>query len=98
MELTEQSIILLIALFKVYDNYITSLNTRVKCWKVKKKDVPNLFILGMSILEFSGKYHYVAFVIPMKYWKNFNIIELHNEPPDFKWADYNEIKERLLGL
>lgn len=98
MELNEQSLILLIALAKVYDNYITPLNTRVKFWKVKKKEVPDLFILGMSILEFNGKYDYIGWVIPIKYWNNFNIIELHCEPEDFKWANDEQIKERLLKL
>lgn len=87
---------LLIALTKVYDNYITPLNTRIKCWKVKTSD--EFFIIGLSILEFDGKYSYLAFQYKLEEWEKFNVMQLNEMPPDFKWPTYEQIIERLLSL
>lgn len=83
-ELYEHRYALFIALCKVYDNYITPLSTRVKCWKSRLHDdgtmFDNSFIMGMTITEFTGPVSYITYHLPLRLWDKVNLIELSHAP------------------
>ena len=85
---------LFIALCKVYDNYITPLNTRIKCWK-SKSHTNNCyrryyFVLGMTIIQFDGSVRIITYHIPIELWDRINVIEIDSVP---KCDSTNNIKE-----
>lgn len=71
------------ALCKIYDNYITPLNTRIHCWKSKLHSdgtmEPNWFIAGMTINK-PDKIEYITYHMPIIWWNNFNVIEIDKAP------------------
>lgn len=100
-ELYEHRHALFIALCKIYDNYITPLSTRVKCWKTKLHDdgtsYDGWFLLGMTIAEFTGPPTFISYHLPMKYWDKINVIEIIQAPP-YDGYTPKDVMERLLKL
>lgn len=92
---------LFIALCKIYDNYITPLNTRVKCWKSKYHADGSMyegyFILGMSIRELDTSTSYISYHIPLSLWDKINVLELPVAPP-YDGYTSNDVIERLYKL
>ena len=92
---------LFIALCKIYDNYITPLQSRVKCWKSKLHDDGTMFdgwfILGMTVTEFQGPSTYITYHLPMSHWNRINVMELEKAPP---WDGYTseDVLMRLYRL
>jgi len=84
-ELYQHRHALFIALCKVYDNYITPLQSRVKCWKSKLHDDGTMFdgwfILGMTVFEFTGPTTTITYHLPMTHWNRINVMEIPNAPP-----------------
>ncbi len=100
-ELYEHRNTLFIALCKIYDNYLTPLNTRIKCWKSKFHFDGTMdegwFILGMSVIQFQGPVEYITYHLPLSYWDKINVIELHTAP---EWDGHtsSDVLERLMKL
>lgn len=82
-ELYQHRHALFCALCKIYDNYITPLNTRVTCWKSKLHhdgtSYPGWFIAGMTIKKVDGVQS-ITYHLPMVWWNNFNLIEVDKAP------------------
>jgi hypothetical protein len=100
-ELYEHRFILWIALCKIYDNYITPLQSRVKCWKSKQHHdgtmFDDMFILGMTVVEFTGPFTDITYHLPLKYWDKINVIEMERAP---KWDGHTskDVLERIMKL
>lgn len=67
---------LFIALCKIYDNYITPFNTKVKCWKQIEG---NVFYLAMNILQFDMKSIQIGMYLPIELYDNINVLERRNQ-------------------
>lgn len=100
-ELYEHRIALWCALTKIYDGYITPLNSRVKCWKSKMHSDGTMFdgwfITGMTIVEFTGKPTYITYHVPLKFWNNFNLLTL-DKAPEWDGHESKDVIERLYKL
>lgn len=85
-ELYEHRCALFVALLKIYDNYITPMNTRVKCWKSSNHEDDTMFegwfIAGMTIQQITGPPKYITYHLPIEYWNEINVMILPNAP---KW-------------
>lgn len=88
----EEKVVLFCALCKIYDNYVTPLNSSVACWKYQETELT--FIAGMTVKQFNGKNRYVTYRIPIKWWPMFNISAV-KEPPGIGEIDRKDI---LLNL
>lgn len=100
---------LFIALCKIYDNYITPLNCKVKCWKSKLHDDGGMFdgdfIMGMTVEDVQPfnpneprkPDYYITYHLPLKYWGRAKVMELPRAP---KWDGHTaeDVLERLLRL
>jgi hypothetical protein len=100
-ELYEHRITLFYALTKIYDNYITPLSTRVKCWKSKLHDDGTMyegwFIAGMTVTEFTGPPLQIAYHIPIAWWDKFKLLEL-DKAPKYDGYTANDVLQRLMKL
>jgi hypothetical protein len=100
-ELYQHRHALFIALCKIYDNYITPLQTRVKCWKSKLHHDGSMFegqfILGMTITEFTGPMKEISYHLPLNLWTKINVIQLKNAPP-YSGYTSDDVVRRLLEL
>jgi hypothetical protein len=100
-ELYNHRIALWMALCKIYDNYITPLQSRIKCWKSKQHNDGSMFngwfILGMEVTEFTGPKIQLTYHLPLEYWDKINVIELERAP---KWDGHSpqDVIERLAKL
>ena len=76
---------LFIALCKIYDNYITPLQSRVKCWKSKLHDDGTMFdgwfIMGMTITNFEGPPTYITYHLPITLWDKARVMIVPKAPP-----------------
>jgi hypothetical protein len=92
---------LFIALCKIYDNYLTPFNTRVKCWKSKLHHDGTMFheffILGMSVIQFTGKVEYITYHLPIALWDRINVIEL-DRAPEWDGHTSEDVIKRLYSL
>lgn len=100
-ELYEHRHTLFIALLKIYDNYITPLNTRVTCWKSKLHSDGTMFegwfIAGMQVKQFDGTVKYITYHMPMHFWEKAKVMELLRAP-EWDGHDSNEVLKRLEEL
>jgi len=108
-ELYEHRHRLFLALVKIYDNYMTPMDCRIKCWKSDIHDdgskYEGWFILGMTVTQprmtFDPNEKDIIFDIsyhlPMKYWHIANVRELAKAPPYDGYTSKN-ILERLMRL
>lgn len=100
-ELYEHRYALFIALCKIYDNYITPMNSRVHCYKSLKHSDGTMyhdsFILGMVVKQFSGPELQISYHLPLRLWEKINVIELDYAPP-YDGHTSNDVIERLLSL
>lgn len=100
-ELYEHRYTLFAALLKIYDNYITPLNTRVKCWKSRLHADGNMydnwFIAGMTIQQINGPPKYITYHLPINWWLRIDIMELETAP---KWDGHTsqDVLKRLMEL
>jgi hypothetical protein len=108
-ELYEHRHALFLALCKIYDNYITPLNSRVRCWKSKKhadgSEYEGWFILGMTVEDvqpFNVKEpkkpdYQISYHLPMKHWDLAKVIERPTAP---KWDGHTsqDVIHRLIKL
>ena len=92
---------LFMALCKIYDNYITPLNTRVKCWKSKLHFdgtmFEGFFIMGMSVTEFEGQASQITYHLPIRYWNLCNVLEMPNAP-EYDGHTSDDVLRRLRKL
>lgn len=86
---------LLAALVKLIDGYITPLQTRIKCWKIRGTD--GYFIVGMTIPQFTGPDDNLDWFIPARYWDKFNVIEIVGEIPKGNFK-ITEVIEKLYKI
>lgn len=97
-ELYEHRHALFVALLKIYDNYITPLNTRVKCWKsLVHNDMtmfPGWFIAGMNIKQFDGTEKQITYHLPIKWFDRINVMVLP-VAPEWDGHDSNDVIRRL---
>jgi hypothetical protein len=100
-ELYEHRLALCVALFKYFDNYVTPLGSRVKCWKSKQHSdgtmFDDYFIVGMTVTEFEGPPRQITYHYELKHWDKFNIIEL-SKAPEYDGHTSKDVIERLLKL
>jgi hypothetical protein len=102
-ELYEMRLALTVALFRIYDSYITPLGTRVKCWKSKLyfdgTMFDGYFIVGMTIpqLDATKPHQSISFHYKMEHWDKFNLIELPVSPP-YDGHTSKDVIERLMKL
>jgi hypothetical protein len=110
-ELYEHRFELYLALIKIYDNYMTPLGTKVRCWKSKLHSDGTMFegdfILGMKyntknnfIVEdkkITDVWEHITYHLPMKYWSRANVIELERAP---EWDGHTskDVLKRLAAL
>lgn len=104
-ELYEHKYALFYALIKIYDNYITPMGTRIKCWKSKVHSDETMFddsfIVGMTIPDRSFEPDkppsYITYHYPVSWWTRFNVITLPNAP---EWDGHtsDDVIERLMNL
>jgi hypothetical protein len=100
-ELYDHRLALTVALFKIYDNYITPLRSRVKCWKSKLHNDGTMFeehfVVGMSVLDWSGKTQQITYHYKLKHWDKFNVMEL-DRAPVYDGHTAQDVIERLMKL
>jgi len=102
-ELYEMRLALTVALFRIYDTYITPLGTRIRCWKSKLHSDGTMFdgyfIVGMTIpqLDVTKPPQLISFHYQMEHWDKFNLIELLTAPP-YNGHTSKDVIERLLKL
>lgn len=101
-ELYEHRLALTVALFKIYDNYITPLvRTSIKCWKSKLHSdgtmFNNYFIVGMTITPIVGPDQLISYHYNMKHWNKFNVMEL-DKAPEYDGHTSKDVIERLMKL
>lgn len=100
-ELYQHRYTLFCALCKIYDNYITPLNTRVKCWKSKLHAdgsmFENTFIAGMTVKEFVGPSHHITYHMPIEWWDKFKVMEVKNAP-EYDGHSPQDVLDRLSKL
>jgi len=102
-ELHEIRLALTVALFRIYDSYITPLGTRVKCWKsILHSDgsfIEGYFIVGMTIpqLDATKPAQLISFYYKMEYWDKFNLVKLPQAPP-YDGHTTKDVIERLMKL
>lgn len=100
-ELYEHRHTLFCALCKVYDNYITPLNSRITCWKSKFHANGTMFegwfIAGMCVNQFDGSKKQITYHLPIRWWDKFNVMVLDKAP---EWDGHNshEVLRRLMEL
>lgn len=91
---------LFIALCRVYDNYITPLGSRVKCWKSKLHHDGTMyndsFILGMTISGFR-KSEQVSYHLPLSMWDDINVLKM-DKAPEWDGHTSEDVIMRLLKL
>lgn len=102
-ELYEHRLALTVALFKVYDNYLTPLvRTSVKCWKSKLHSDGTMFdggyfVVGMSIIPFTGPVQQISYHYKLEHWNKFNVMELECAP-EYDGHTGKDVIERLMKL
>lgn len=102
-ELYDMRLALCVALFRVYDSYITPLGTRVKCWKSRFHSdgtmFPDYFIVGMTIppLDITKPIEQISFHYKLEHWDKFNLVVLPRSP-DWNNHTSKDVVERLLKL
>lgn len=100
-ELYNHRYALFCALIKIYDNYITPLNTSVKCWKSKLHSDGTMFegnfIVGMTIKEFSGPPSYITYHLPLDWWNKVKVMEIQMAPM-YDGHTNDDVIERLMKL
>lgn len=100
-ELYQHRIALFCALCKVYDGYITSLQSRVTCYKSKLHHDGTMFddsfIVQMIVKQLDGKIEQISYHIPIEYWDKFKLMTLEH---GFEWDGHssNDVIERLMRL
>lgn len=89
------------ALVKIYDNYITPLNTRVTCWKSRVHQDGTMFdgwfIAGMEVKQFTGAIKQITYHLPISWWDKFNVMEL-TRAPEWDGHTSEDVIQRLLEL
>lgn len=100
-ELYQHRLALCVALFKIYDNYITPLRSRVKCWKSKLHSDGTMFegyfIVGMTITEFTGPTKQISYHYKLQEWDRFNLMEIPNAPK-YDGHTSNDVIQTLMSL
>lgn len=106
-ELYEHRYALFCALVKIYDNYITPLGIKVKCWKSKLHSDGTMFddsfIVGMIYKELSFNADIppvekqITYHLPLEWWDRFDVIKLEHAP-EYDGHTSDDIIERLLKL
>lgn len=100
-ELYEHRLALTVALFKIYDNYLTPLRSRVKSWKSKLHHDGTMFqgyfIVGMSVLDWNGKTQQITYHYELQHWDKFNVMEL-DRAPVYDGHTAQDVIERLMKL
>jgi len=102
-ELYDMRLALSVALFRIYDSYITPLGTRVRCWKSKLHSDGTMFdgyfIVGMTIpqLDAFKPPQLISFHYKMEHWNKFNLVELPQAPP-YDGHTSKDVIERLMKL
>lgn len=83
-ELYRHRFALWIALCKVYDNYKTPLDSRIKCWKSSTHSDGSCyvgwFLLGMTVTTFHGDNLQLSYHLPMELWDKVNVLALPVAP------------------
>jgi hypothetical protein len=107
-ELYEHRHRLFLALTKIYDNYITPLDSHVRCWKSRLHDdgssYEGWFILGMTVTRPRSTFnpeepptkYLISYHLPNKYWDLAKVNELEKAPYDGHTS--KDVLERLLRL
>lgn len=89
------------ALTKIYDNYITPLNTRIKCYKSKLHSdgtmLDGWFIVIMLISKFDGTKEQISYHLPISWWDKFKLLEL-DKAPEYDGHTSDDVLERLMRL
>lgn len=89
------------ALCKIYDNYITPLNSRVTCWKsILHNDgtmYPGWFIAGMTIKQFDGTFKHLSYHLPIDWWDKFKVME-YRTAPEWDGHTSDDVLVRLMEL
>lgn len=92
---------LFLALTKIYDNYITPLGTRVRCYKSKLHEdgtmFDDMFIVWMEFINFDQTLTIIDYHLPNDWWDKFNLLELPHSPY-FDGHTSNDVIERLMKL
>lgn len=102
-ELYEHRLALTVALFKIYDNYITPLvKISIKCWKSKLHSDGTMFegdyfIVGMTFWPITGPEKHISYHYQMKHWNKFNVMELECAPK-YDGHTSRDVIKRLLEL
>ena len=101
-ELYEHRLALCVALWRLIDNYITPLGTRIKCWKSRLHSDGSMigddyFIVGMTIPQFEGPDHQISYHYKMEHWDKFNVIELP-KAPEYDGHTPKDVIERLTKI
>ena len=108
-ELYEHRHRLFIALMKIYDNYITPLDCKVRCWKSKIHEDGTMFegwfIAGMIVeqvpsfmVQSEGRPPYqISYHLPLRYWHLVNVTE-RVRAPEWDGHTSKDVLERLLRL
>lgn len=89
------------ALTKIYDNYITPLKTKVKCYKSKLHNDGTMFedsfIVWIEAIKFDGSLTIIDYHLPNDWWDKFNLLEVHNSH-EYDGHSSNDVIKRLLEL
>jgi hypothetical protein len=99
--LYEHRYTLFVALMKIYDNYITPINSRVTCWKSLFHADGTMFfgwfIAGMTVKQITGPPKQITYHLPLSWWDKVNVMVYENAP-EWDGHDSNEVLKRLMEL
>lgn len=85
-ELYEHRHTLFCALTKLYDNYLTPIGTRVKCFKSRNHHPNNdpmfedSFIVWMEVNKLIGPMDIISYHLPISWWDKFKLMEMKFGP------------------
>lgn len=85
-ELYNHRFALFYALTKLYDNYLTPIGTRVKCFKSRNHHPNNdpmfedSFIVWMEVNKLIGPMDIISYHLPISWWDKFKLMERDNAP------------------
>lgn len=100
-ELYNHRYALFCALVKIYDNYVTPLGSRIRCWKshyhADGTMFEDSFIAGMEVMQFDGTKEQITYHLPMDWWDKFKVIHLIIAP-EYDGHTSEDVIERLMKL
>lgn len=102
-ELYEHRHALFCALTKLYDNYLTPIGSRVKCFKSKHHHPNNdammdgWFIVWIEVNKLIGPMDIISYHLPISWWDRFKLMEMKFGPL-YNGYSSEDVLKRIMAL